>query len=405
MHRCSYLTDESLWPDTSQRPQVYGDHHAHIISSALSGNRRGPVWSGDPRLDERVFSPWRQQSHTGPLPGGGLGASGPGGTDGGPVRPVGGRNPDGSPRFDQAVRPGGYLWWYVDALSDDGAFGLTIIAFVGSVFSPYYYWALQKNPAASPEDHCAINVALYGRGIRRWSMTERGQRHVRRDSRSFQVGPSHLRWTGAHLEIQINEWSAPIPRPVRGVIRVIPDRLFAFTAALDDGNLHHWGPLAPSARVEVALESPNCSWQGHAYLDSNEGASPIAEGFTEWDWSRANLSDGSVAVLYDVRQRQGPDRLLALRFGRDGEVTPFDAPARQCLPKALWRVGRSIRSESGRPAHVLQTLEDTPFYVRSLLESSLCGERVISMHETLNVPRLNTAMTRLMLPWKMPRLK
>jgi carotenoid 1,2-hydratase len=276
---------------------------------------------------------------------------------------------------------------------------------VGSVFSPYYYWALQKNPAASPEDHCAINVALYGRGIRRWTMTERGQRHVSRDSRNFQVGPSHLRWTGAHLEIQINEWSAPIPRPVRGVIRVIPNRLFAFTTALDDGHLHHWGPLAPSARVEVALESPKCSWQGHAYLDSNEGASPIADGFTEWDWSRANLSDGSVAVLYDIRQRQGPDRLLALRFGRDGQVSPFDAPARQSLPMAMWRVGRSVRSESARPARVMQTLEDTPFYVRSVLESGLCGEQVISMHETLNVPRLNTAMTRLMLPWKMPRLK
>ncbi|NBO88372.1 MAG: carotenoid 1,2-hydratase, partial [Betaproteobacteria bacterium] len=34
------------------------------------------------------------------------------------------------------VPSGGYLWWYVDAMSDDGQFGLTLIAFVGSVFSP-----------------------------------------------------------------------------------------------------------------------------------------------------------------------------------------------------------------------------------------------------------------------------
>jgi hypothetical protein len=32
---------------------------------------------------------------------------------------------DGAPRFDQPVAPGGYLWWYVDALSDDGRYGLT----------------------------------------------------------------------------------------------------------------------------------------------------------------------------------------------------------------------------------------------------------------------------------------
>ena len=52
---------------------------------------------------------------------------------------------------------------------------------------------------------------------------------------------------------------------------------------------------------------------------------------------------------------------------------------------------------------VLQTLEDTPFYVRSVLQSNLLGEQVISMHETLNIPRLDSPSTRLMLPWKMPR--
>ena len=36
--------------------------------------------------------------------------------------------------------------------------GLTIIAFVGSVFSPYYHWSGR----AEPENHVAINVALYG---------------------------------------------------------------------------------------------------------------------------------------------------------------------------------------------------------------------------------------------------
>ena len=40
-------------------------------------------------------------------------------------------------RFDQPVTNGGYAWWYIDAISDDGNHGLTLIAFVGSVFSPY----------------------------------------------------------------------------------------------------------------------------------------------------------------------------------------------------------------------------------------------------------------------------
>ena len=56
-----------------------------------------------------------------------------------------------------------------------------------------------------------------------------------------------------------------------------------------------------------------------------------------------------------------------------------------------------------QPARVLHTLEDTPFYVRSVLESGLFGQRVTSVHETLNVPRLVSAPVRWMLPWRMPR--
>jgi carotenoid 1,2-hydratase len=51
----------------------------------------------------------------------------------------------------------------------------------------------------------------------------------------------------------------------------------------------------------------------------------------------------------------------------------------------------------------LQTLEDTPFYARSLLQSSWCGERVTAVHESLSIPRLDSALVRLMLPCRMPR--
>ena len=50
------------------------------------------------------------------------------------------------------VAPGGYRWWYVDALSDDGQHGLTVIAFIGSVFSPYYAWSRR---GARSANHCA----------------------------------------------------------------------------------------------------------------------------------------------------------------------------------------------------------------------------------------------------------
>ena len=285
-------------------------------------------------------------------------------------------------------------------MSDDGQFGLTLIAFVGSVFSPYYAWA-RRGADADPEHHCALNVALYSRRANRWCMTERGRGHCHRDVSQFVIGPSRLQWNGQSLDIDINEVSVPLPRRVRGRIRLHPRQLFNFSTALDTSGHHRWGPLAPSARIEVDLQDPRQRWSGHAYLDSNEGDEPVENAFHRWDWSRSLLRDGSTAVIYDMQWPAQPDRVLSLRFGREGDVQTFQAPPRQPLPKTRWRLERQMRSTS--PVRVQEQLEDTPFYQRALLDHELLGESVQSFHETLYVPRLVSPMVRAMLPWRMPR--
>lgn len=89
--------------------------------------------------------------------------------------------------FNVDIPHNGYAWWYIDAISDDGREGLTIIAFIGSVFSPYYAFARRRGPA-DPLDHCAINVALYHEAGKRWTMTERGRGRVARNANSFLIG-------------------------------------------------------------------------------------------------------------------------------------------------------------------------------------------------------------------------
>ena len=232
-------------------------------------------------------------------------------------------------------------------------------------------------------------------------MTERGTRHCERRADQFIIGPSGLHWDGQALTIRIDEMGVPLPRRIRGTVRVIPDRLFAFSTALDARGRHHWGPLAPRARVEVDLPQPGLRWSGHAYVDSNEGDEPVERAFGEWDWSRCQLADGSTAVLYDVEPGQPGGRVLALRFHPDGSVTEFDAPPLHHLPKTAWRLPRRMRSDG--PVRVLQQLEDTPFYQRAMLQSQMLGEEVISFHETLNVPRLVSPIVQGMLPWRMPR--
>ena len=248
-------------------------------------------------------------------------------------------------------------------------------------------------------------MALYGDAGKRWTMTERSQASVQRSATEFVVGPSSLRWDGQSLTLDLNEVGMPIPHKVRGRVRVWPQGLCTFNAPLDDGGRHRWGPIAPCSRIEVEMDSPRSSWKGHAYLDSNEGDEPIDRPFTDWDWSRAPLRDGSTAVIYDVRQKQGADRVIAQRFHADGRNEAFEAPPRQPLPRTGWRIQRRMRSEGSEPARVQQTLEDTPFYTRSVVGATLLGERVSAVHETLNAPRVASTAVRLMLPFRMPRVR
>ncbi|MEI7784340.1 MAG: carotenoid 1,2-hydratase [Betaproteobacteria bacterium] len=268
------------------------------------------------------------------------------------------------------------------------------------MFSPYYAWA-RRSGQADPMNHCALNVALYSPGAGRWAMTERGARHCQRDASHFQIGPSQVSWDGQALCIDIDEIGMPVPWRVRGQVRVYPQQLFNFSTPLEATGRHRWGPIAPQARVEVELSKPEQRWSGHAYLDSNEGDEPIEKGFRHWDWSRGQLVDGSTAVIYDVEPDDPQGHVLALRFTPDGRVLDFEAPAQQRLPRTGWGLSRRMRSDAA--VKVLQQLEDTPFYQRSVISSHLLGQAVTSFHETLHVPRLVNPVVRAMLPWRMPR--
>jgi carotenoid 1,2-hydratase len=312
------------------------------------------------------------------------------------VRPQG-------PRFDLTPEPGGYVWWYVDALSDDGRYGITIIALIGSVFSPYYAWA-RRRERGDPHNFCALNVALYGADRRRWAMTERGRAALQRSESELMIGPSSVSWDNDTLTIRIDEVGAPLPRRVRGVVRVHPSAITSHPVQLDAAGRHHWWPIAPDARVEVALDAPELRWSGNGYLDTNSGDEPLEAGFRYWDWSRARLREGS-AVLYDVTRRNGERLSLALRFDGRGGAEPFEPPPPIPLPSTFWwRIPRATQTDADSTAELLETLEDTPFYARSTIRARWLGEPVTAFHESLSLDRFDSGWVQMLLPFRMPRL-
>ena len=324
----------------------------------------------------------------------------------GTVVPAGSRpsdDPDlrAGPRFDRRVGHDGYAWWYVDAFSEDQACGLTLIAFIGSVFSPYYATARRAGPA-DPTEHVAFNVALYGRGGKRWTMTERSHRALRRSATELAVGPSELHWDGQCLRVRLDERTAVFPSAVRGEIRVYPEAVGQQVFTLDGGGAHRWWPIAPRATVEVDLPEPGRRWRGLGYLDCNHGDAPLERDFVAWDWSRTMKQSGAT-VFYDVARRDGAAVGLALEFDAAGRALPVAAPPVAALRRTFWGLPRRTRSDAGTRAAVVSTLEDGPFYARSVVSASVHGEPVTAMHESLSLDRFRARWVQGLLPYRMPR--
>jgi carotenoid 1,2-hydratase len=392
----------TLRPQHSQRSASEPRDDATGFRTSVSGDGRSDLRARLARLDGFVSAAGVAQQNSAPLPGGREHPPGARSSDGRSVGAPGGGEPCCGSRFDATVPPHGYAWWYVDAISDDKRQGVSIIALLGSVFSPYYAWSGRRDPL----NHCALNVAIYGERSRRWAMTERGRDAVHRDAQRLAIGPSALNWDRDVLTITIDEVTAPIPSKIRGVVRVFPRFLSVLDFRLDQNGDHLWRPIAPSARVEVELTRPAVKWSGNGYLDANCGAGPLEDNFVHWHWSRVTVGDGA-AILYDVARREGEALNLALRFDPSGAAQNFQPPPTVKLAPTSWRIARTTRSEptSGAPAAaaVLRTLEDAPFYARSLVSTRLFGDAVISMHETLSLDRFALRWVKSLLPFKMPR--
>ena len=252
-----------------------------------------------------------------------------------------------------------------------------------------------------------------------WAMTERASRHVHIEADLFKVGPSSLSWDGRELTINLDEITLPMPARLRGRVVVTPSALWRESYALDAAKTHHWRPIAPIAQVKVDMTYPPVQWHGSAYVDSNHGSAPLESAFERWDWSRAKpqsatptsdgvaKTDAATHVVYDVHRTDGSTVTLAKKFHIGANHSPlttdFVAPPHAPLPTTGWGIRRATACDADAACSVVKTVEDTPFYARSIVSSVIGGVPMLGVHESLSLARFSRRWVQFLLRFKMPR--
>ncbi len=244
--------------------------------------------------------------------------------------------------------PGGYEWWYFDALSDDKRYALVAIFFIGSPMSPYYkQCATGENPPA--QDWCGVFYALHERppGSTKWrerayayNLYRGGQWSDVNAAPRVQIGGSQFNTSrendATHWRIELREpklWSGEVG--ANFVFSQIPTAFPTVSAPASNADADHaWVCAAPLCDVSgtVSLSAQETiSFVGGGYHDHNFGRLPLRD--TDiWYWGRAPLvcDDHKLrqAVFYHTVRRLSDEEFPQsettwLTFEADGAEAPL----------------------------------------------------------------------------------
>ncbi|HEX4459259.1 MAG TPA: carotenoid 1,2-hydratase [Polyangia bacterium] len=322
------------------------------------------------------------------------------------------------------VRPGGYAWWYFDALSDDGSRALSVIFFVGSVFSPEYAARLRRGQAARAEEHVAVNVALYDRKKRlAWVMSEYGpSAFAAGDDEGPRIatsGVEHL--PNGTLRLTLRERTAPfmaalagVGARIEGTIELEPHAPPLEPIELATGGERHWWQARmPRARARVRFSRPDWSFDGVGYHDVNAGDGRLERAFASWSWARFHDA-ARTTILYALHERDRPARALVVDARDDRPAIARPAlllpegerrrpPWGLPLPRwfALERDGATLRCSAGR------LYEAAPFYARYAATLAVRGgdepRDVTGVGEYLDLDRFASPSIQFLLRFKTRR--
>lgn len=312
--------------------------------------------------------------------------------------------------------PGGYEWWYFDAVSDDGRYSFVIIFYEGNPFSTRYIKALEEktDPASPisasiststsslpmPSEYPAVSISIYEQGESiYYSFTEFDETDCTfSEERPFvEIGPHRMESsrTGNQLSylLSLNEelpsgdrlqaelaFESPFPLPLFGE----EENPFATG--------HHWNLVQPRTEVigtittgmaeeESGVEERDrtIAFRGTGYHDHNRGEEPMREEFTDWYWGRCHFDSATLVYFVMNRKDEQQSQHRAWLIDPSGSKVITRCNQIEVSDKSLSLFGlysgRKLRMHANDSTEIQvqqsQLLDNGPFYQRFLSDAFL----------------------------------
>ena len=202
--------------------------------------------------------------------------------------------------------PGGYEWWYFDAIDLENGYKCVIIFYRANPFSLDYMKALENNRAIKAEDYPAVSISIYrGDQTVYYSFTEfaHADFKVTQDPLEIRIDLHSLQqiFENGSIKYILNlDEQLPGGDSISGeLIFESSSKPLHLNSARESNKTHKhtWNLTQPRAQVTGTVNvehaggnSEKITWRAIGYHDHNTGREPMKNEFDRWYWGRFHFN-------------------------------------------------------------------------------------------------------------------
>ena len=303
--------------------------------------------------------------------------------------------------------PGGFLWWYLDLVDDDGN-GMVLIYSFGLPFLPGITAAARAGSPALPSETPAVNVVVYRNGRPDFYLLQTvAPEDASWEGDRWQIGGLSAQLTGEEQLTLTVDLDCDVPGTadrLTGQVRLTGPLRQSDTPGAS--GMHSWTPLLVAAVGEADLRCGDQQWhlRGRAYFDRNQSDRPLHElGIRRWWWFRLALPDAELIGYHLVSDEPtAPLRSLCLVVDLTGQTQTISSAQMEMIGHRRSLCGLSypgtitISLPDHEPVtiHLAHLVDSGPFYQRFQIEAHVGGKLVRGFAEQVVPGRLDQAWSR-----------